>query len=171
MGASGLHARGSRFPEAHEILASIAPPPDGEPFQQLLKPAFWPAVLEHLSRHRSLDPAILDACFRQRILGADHRSNAVFIPGYESVSLDSLLRMRGGLAPNATDWWAFRNYEIERRRYWTLRTNMERRPEVAPGTFQYSNLSYMVAGAMAERMTGKPWEELMIERVFVPLGM
>ena len=77
-----LYARRCRFPEALETLASIAPhpaAPDGRPFQQLLEPAFWPAVQEYLSRNRSLDPAILNACFRQSILGADRRSNAVFI--------------------------------------------------------------------------------------------
>ena len=77
-----LHTRGCRFREALEILAGIAPTPAGpeaETFLQLLDPACWPPVLEYLSRKRSLDPAILGACFRQRILGADNRSNAVFI--------------------------------------------------------------------------------------------
>jgi|SoiMethySBSTD1v2_1073268.scaffolds.fasta_scaffold02487_22 CubicO group peptidase (beta-lactamase class C family) len=41
-----------------------------------------------------------------------------------------------------------------------------------PGTkFEYSNLGYVLAGAIAERIGGKPWEELMREIVFTPLGM
>jgi CubicO group peptidase (beta-lactamase class C family) len=41
-----------------------------------------------------------------------------------------------------------------------------------PGTkFEYSNLGYVLAGAVAERVGGKPWEELMREIVFTPLGM
>jgi len=45
-------------------------------------------------------------------------------------------------------------------------------PVVQPGTgFLYSNFGYVVAAAAAERATGKPWEELMREEVFVPLGM
>lgn len=39
------------------------------------------------------------------------------------------------------------------------------------GNFVYSNLSYMVAGAMAEKVTGKSWETLMQENLFTPLGM
>ncbi len=92
-------------------------------------------------------------------------------PGYESVRLDSLLRMRGGIAPNAADWWASRDKEIKDRRYRILRKNLKRPPKGASGDFLYSNLSYMVAGAMAERLTGKAWEDLMKQRVFAPLGM
>ena len=41
-----------------------------------------------------------------------------------------------------------------------------------PGTkMAYSNLGYVIAGAVAERVGGKPWEALMRERVFAPLGM
>lgn len=39
------------------------------------------------------------------------------------------------------------------------------------GNFVYSNLGYMVAGAMAEKKTGKSWEALMQEKLFKPLGM
>ena len=42
----------------------------------------------------------------------------------------------------------------------------------APGTkMEYSNLGYVIAGAVAERVGGKPWEALMRERVFAPLGI
>jgi CubicO group peptidase (beta-lactamase class C family) len=41
-----------------------------------------------------------------------------------------------------------------------------------PGTkFEYSNLGYTLAGAIAERVGGKAWEELMRDVVFTPLGM
>ena len=41
-----------------------------------------------------------------------------------------------------------------------------------PGThWEYSNLGYAVAGAITERITGKPWETAMREEVFTPLGM
>jgi CubicO group peptidase (beta-lactamase class C family) len=36
---------------------------------------------------------------------------------------------------------------------------------------RYSNLGYIVAGAIAEAMTGDSWEDAMRERVFAPLGM
>ncbi|MBF0207062.1 MAG: beta-lactamase family protein [Oligoflexia bacterium] len=37
--------------------------------------------------------------------------------------------------------------------------------------FHYSDIGYMVAGAMIERAAGKPWEELMVEKIFAPLGL
>jgi CubicO group peptidase (beta-lactamase class C family) len=37
--------------------------------------------------------------------------------------------------------------------------------------FQYQNLGYVVAGMVAERITGKSWEEFTRERLLTPLGM
>ena len=46
------------------------------------------------------------------------------------------------------------------------------KPEAPAGTpFQYSNLGYMIAGAMIEAAAGQPWEELIYARIFEPLGL
>jgi CubicO group peptidase (beta-lactamase class C family) len=46
------------------------------------------------------------------------------------------------------------------------------KPEAPPGApFQYSNLGYMIAGAMIETAAGQPWEELIYQRIFEPLGL
>lgn len=37
--------------------------------------------------------------------------------------------------------------------------------------FQYQNLMYMAAGALLERIEGKPWEAIVRERIFEPLSM
>ncbi|WP_224705374.1 serine hydrolase domain-containing protein [Devosia aquimaris] len=37
--------------------------------------------------------------------------------------------------------------------------------------FQYSNFGYLIAGMMIEKASGTPWETLMRERIFGPLGM
>ena len=37
--------------------------------------------------------------------------------------------------------------------------------------FEYDNLGYVVAGLVLERVTGKPWQELLATEVFAPLGM
>lgn len=37
--------------------------------------------------------------------------------------------------------------------------------------FEYTNLGYVIAGAMLERATRETWESLMQERIFGPLGM
>lgn len=45
-------------------------------------------------------------------------------------------------------------------------------PEAKPGTrYLYSNAGYMIAGAIAERLGKKSWEQLMQEQLFAPLGM
>ena len=37
--------------------------------------------------------------------------------------------------------------------------------------YQYSNLGYMVAGMVAERVAGQPWEDLISKRLMQPLGI
>lgn len=45
-------------------------------------------------------------------------------------------------------------------------------PVVPDGSpFQYSNFGYMIAGAMMEEVSGQPWETLVRERVYEPLGL
>ena len=91
--------------------------------------------------------------------------------GYHSVTLWQLTSHTGGLLRDARLWWAHPELEIRERRYAILRENLARPPAGPVGTFRYSNLGYMVAGAMAEKLTGKSWETLMQERLFAPLGM
>ena len=90
---------------------------------------------------------------------------------YREVTLDELVRHRSGLAHSATNWWAYRDRDIKKRRYRQLKANLRNRPAGIRGDFLYSNLGYMVAGAMAERVTGQSWEELMRKHLFGPLGM
>ena len=99
------------------------------------------------------------------LVGTIHRD-------YHSVMLSQLVRMRGGIATNAEDWSAHSNNpDIVGRRYEILKDNLASPPAGPVGDDRYSNLSYMVAGAMAERLTGKSWETLMEERLFAPLGI
>jgi len=44
-------------------------------------------------------------------------------------------------------------------------------PAVAPGETLYSNAAFIVAAAVAERVTGQPWEDLVRSRVLKPLHM
>ena len=92
---------------------------------------------------------------------------------YHEVTLDELVRHRSGITPNAANRWAYRDRDrdIKKRRYRLLKKNLRKRPAGARGDFLYSNLGYMVAGSMAERVTGQSWEELMQEHVFGPFGM
>ena len=90
---------------------------------------------------------------------------------FHSVTLWQLVTMTAGLARDAPNWWAHGDLPMIERRQTILSDGMARAPAGPIGQFLYSNLSYMVAGAMAERVTGETWEALMEERLFVPLGM
>jgi CubicO group peptidase (beta-lactamase class C family) len=94
-------------------------------------------------------------------------------PELRKVSLLHLLSHRAGLPPNLM-WWSFakpgKSLGHQRAdvvaQVATIKLNSE------PGAkYEYSNLGYVVAGAIAERVSGKSWEELMREIIFEPLGM
>jgi len=68
--------------------------------------------------------------------------------------------------------FARRNVDVVGER-WSIATHYLSRPPASnPGArFEYSNVGYVVAGALAERRTEKSWEELLRSEVFTPLGM
>jgi CubicO group peptidase (beta-lactamase class C family) len=61
---------------------------------------------------------------------------------------------------------------LDELRYWLVQ-QWSTQPLVSePGTkFAYANMNYVIAGAMIERAGGKTWDQLIRERVFVPLGL
>ena len=62
--------------------------------------------------------------------------------------------------------WARHGTPTEQRAEF-VRGLLLRKPENAPGTkFTYSNQGYSIAGAMLERVTGEPWEQLMQTMLF-----
>ena len=98
-------------------------------------------------------------------------------PAWREVTLEQLLGHRAG-APGGLEadglWgrlWNNVGTPVESRML--LLTNLTARPPVRePGTgYGYSNAGYAIAGAMLERIEGRPWEVLMREWIFVPLGM
>ena len=95
---------------------------------------------------------------------------------YASVTLEQLLQHRGGCPgqPPSAAWkqaWARQGAPAEQR-YEFIQAVLRLPPEAPPGSkFIYSNQGYAIAGAMLEKLTGKPWEQLMRERIFAPLGM
>lgn len=98
-------------------------------------------------------------------------------PGWEKATVEQLLANRAGM-PRALDrdglWVALSGSRAKPRdqRAALLRGVLRYPPESAPGTaYLYSNAGFSIAGAMAERVCDKAWEELMQERVFGPLGM
>ena len=61
---------------------------------------------------------------------------------------------------------------LDELRAWVVRQLVTRPLQSPPGTrFAYANMGYLLAGAMLERITGRTWEELIVERVFDPLDL
>ena len=95
----------------------------------------------------------------------------VIAPGYHGVSLWELLTHRAGVPANAANWWSFGRLPIVERRIAVLKAALKIPAVPKRGQYHYSNLGYMIAGCMAERVTGKTWEFLIRDRIFIPLGM
>jgi CubicO group peptidase (beta-lactamase class C family) len=92
---------------------------------------------------------------------------------FRAITITQLLSHRAGLPANL-DWRAIARSarSLSEQRLKALRKAASTKLSSPPGTkFEYSNLGYTLAGAIAERVSGQPWEELMREIVFKPLRM
>lgn len=82
---------------------------------------------------------------------------------YEPITVGHLLSHTSGLV-SGTDFTPEQRYEV-----WSLRNTDTM---WAPGTkFHYSNVGYKALGLLIEHVTGKPYGEVVRERIFEPLGM
>ncbi|TVQ76906.1 MAG: class A beta-lactamase-related serine hydrolase [Phycisphaeraceae bacterium] len=99
---------------------------------------------------------------------------------YAGATLRDLLTHRAGVPGSGVHmgmvWMMMRGLDAEEdrlgARYQSVRMALGIPPVGARGEkFEYTNLGYVVAGAMLERATGVVWESLMQERIFGPLGM
>ena len=109
---------------------------------------------------------------------------------WEKVTLRQVLAHRaglpnepGGLAqvfnelvrpPRARLAWAMIQSvgALPQQRLEIARQALSRPPGIPPDTkYRYSNVGYVLAGAVLEQVTGRAWEELMRERLFQPLGI
>ena len=61
---------------------------------------------------------------------------------------------------------------LPQQRLQIVRQALSRPAKIPPDTkYWYSNLGYVLAGAVLEHLTGRAWEDLMRERLFQPLGI
>ncbi len=89
-----------------------------------------------------------------------------------AVTVRHLLSHRSGLPANV--FWGLvpKTGTTRERRLAVVRMLASAKPVAAPGAkFLYSNLGYVIAGAMAEKAADASWEDLMRETLFAPLGM
>jgi D-alanyl-D-alanine carboxypeptidase len=100
-------------------------------------------------------------------------------PGYRRITIRQLLSHTAGLPPLTngetelpTALTAVKPVRgVSAQRMALARYYLSRPPASADGTFQYSNLGFIIAGAIAEAHTGENWESLIRDRVFAPLGI
>jgi CubicO group peptidase (beta-lactamase class C family) len=92
---------------------------------------------------------------------------------YESIRLDQLLSHTSGMRPNlpTVNSYQSSSLDLESQRQTMVNEALILSPEVEQGTFLYSNLGYMVAGAMMERLTSTSWEILLQNNLFTSLAM
>lgn len=101
-------------------------------------------------------------------------------PEYREVNLLDLLSHSAGLPDRLAgsddeafaDAWFNDHRPLPEQRLDYVRKGLSDPPIVPPRTKNsYSNTGYIIAAAIAERAAGKPYEQLMRELVFKPLGM
>lgn len=95
---------------------------------------------------------------------------------YGEVTLAHLLSHRAGLAaapaPALVGPLMGSSEPVAAQRNRLLTEVLKVPPNAAPGVaFLYSNLGYVVVGAVLEERSGKSWEELVRDEVLVPLGL
>ena len=99
--------------------------------------------------------------------------------GLQAVTLEQLLSHTSGI-PSDNDAFGTLLAEslvqsglnLDELRYWMVRRWSGQPLATKPGTaFAYSNMGYVIAGAMLERAAKTTWEELIVERVFTPLDL
>lgn len=97
---------------------------------------------------------------------------AAMHPSFRAVSVRQLLAHRAGLPPNAA-WSRWRgSQEVRAARLEVAHDALSRSPAYEPGSRPlYSNLGYVVVGAVIEAILDQPWEAAIRREIFEPLGM
>jgi len=93
---------------------------------------------------------------------------------YADLTLVELLCHRAGLPanPSPAAFHAVEKLGLVEQREQLMRGVFGQAPDHPPrGAMLYSNFGFVIAGHIAERVTKKPWETLMQELLFTPLGM
>jgi CubicO group peptidase (beta-lactamase class C family) len=92
-------------------------------------------------------------------------------PEFQKVTLLQLLSHRAGLPANL-NLAAFIGNDVQSLRLRAVREELAKQPQSAPGgKYLYSNLGYIIAGAVVVKITGQSWENAISNEVFNPLQM
>ncbi|MCE9620210.1 MAG: beta-lactamase family protein [Planctomycetes bacterium] len=96
-------------------------------------------------------------------------------PDFAGVTIDQLLHHRSGSWPNGPSeiWEAAKRAKgtpVEQRIAY-VEAILSQPPRFPPGKYLYSNAGYAILGFIAETITNTPYETLMEQKVFAPLGL
>lgn len=96
-------------------------------------------------------------------------------PALSAVTVDDLMRHKAGLVdagtlPSPNVARADPRPGPEQRAALVL-TALSKPPTGEVGKFAYANINYVLVGAAIERISGKPWEEMIGSALFTPLGL
>ena len=92
-------------------------------------------------------------------------------PDLQGVTVLHLLSHRSGLPANL-NLADYLGADAAREGVRAVKLELAKPPQSSPGTkYEYSNLGYIIAGAIVQKVTGKPWQENMTKQVFGPLKM
>jgi CubicO group peptidase (beta-lactamase class C family) len=93
-------------------------------------------------------------------------------PAMAKVTVRDLLDHTAGLPANL-DWWTFdrTHAELPVQRRQAVAKSLSAPPASTIGKFAYSNVGYVILGAIVEAKNGKPWEMVIQRDVFGPLHM
>jgi CubicO group peptidase (beta-lactamase class C family) len=101
-------------------------------------------------------------------------------PEYRDVTLKHLLAHRAGLPPSNKSWPKGKSsmdmHNLPgppmQQRLAYAKMMISRKPQAKPGTkYIYSNAGYAILGVVAEQAMNTPWETMMKEMLFDPLGI
>ncbi|WP_417389293.1 serine hydrolase domain-containing protein [Gimesia sp.] len=103
---------------------------------------------------------------------------ASMAPGVAKVTLEQLLSHTSGMRADDENLMDLLKNSVDvegnldELRYWIVKESVKL-PLVAEPTkaWAYNNRGYTIAGAMIERVSGKSWDELIVERIFEPFGL
>jgi CubicO group peptidase (beta-lactamase class C family) len=95
---------------------------------------------------------------------------------FAKVTLEQMLSHSSGLSDKSLLDLIYRSYQQDGNmndvRYWMVKETASKPLDHARGSrFDYSNLGYVIAGAMVERVGNASWEELVEARIFKPLDL
>jgi CubicO group peptidase (beta-lactamase class C family) len=88
---------------------------------------------------------------------------------YRSVTVREILSHSAGLVPDPT--LTLTKTTLTEQRTEVLAWALAQPPANAKGIFNYSNLGYIIAAAIVDKLTGRSYEDVLFERVLQPLGI